>query len=965
MQEYIRVVGAKQNNLKNINISIPKNKFIVITGLSGSGKSSLAFDTIYAEGQRRYIESLSSYAKQFMDVRVKPDVESITGLSPAIAIDQKVIGKNPRSTVGTITEIYDYLRILFARIGVPYSPTTNKPLQSQTPDDMLNLIMSLPLGTEVNILAPVIRDSRGEHVKDLIRIRRHGFGKLKIDGIIYDVTKSLPRLDKTTRHNVEIVLGTIKIEEKVKDSLLNKLHSGLENSNGIIYVEIVKIPPRKQIVLWGNEYENGDIIKFSKNYFDPDTGITINSIEPKMFSFNSPFGTCSACDGLGTRTYFNPDLIIMDKTLTIRRGAIETFKNDVNGKLYIKMLEKLGKIHNFSIDSPYSSYNEETRKIILYGTDDELDIEQETDLTTVKINAKYEGVINILEKKFEKVKDEMIRDELSKYRSLRPCDECGGYRLNRETLSIKIDKKHIGDICNMSMQSLLVFLEDLPNRLTETEKIIASKVIEEIVERIKFLINVGLDYLTLSRESGSLSGGESQRIRLATQVSTGLSGVLYVLDEPSIGLHQSDNQRLIVMLKKLRDLGNTVIVVEHDEETMLAADWLIDIGPGAGKNGGYVVAEGYPDKVLNNPNSITGAYLKGEKTIPIPPYRRKWLPKKSIKINGARGHNLKNINVVFPTGIFCSVTGVSGGGKSTLVLHTLYKSLARTLNGMKATPEPYDNIDGITNIDKIIQIDQSPIGRTPRSNPCTYIGAFTLIRDLFVETDEAVNRDYKVNRFSFNVKGGRCENCQGDGAIRIEMNFLPDIYIPCPICNGKRYNSETLEIKYKDKDISDILNMTVDEACIFFKDIGILYDKFKALKDVGLGYIKIGQSAITLSGGEAQRIKLAKELSKKGTGNTIYILDEPTTGLHSEDIRKLLCVLHRLVEQGNTVIVIEHNLDVIKTSDWIIDIGPQGGDKGGYVVATGTPEDIIEDDNSLTGKYLKIVIDRNKKAISK
>ena len=957
--DFITVVGARQNNLKNINIKIPKNKLTVITGLSGSGKSSLAFDTIYAEGQRRYIESLSTYARQFLNVQNKPEVESITGLSPAIAIDQKVMGKNPRSTVGTVTEIYDYLRLLYARIGVPYSPKTGKPLQSQTPEDMAKCVMMLPVGTKINILAPVVKSSRGEHRKELIKIRKQGYTKIKVDGDIYDIHNSLPKLDRSIKHDIDVVLDTLTVEEGMEDSILKKIRSGLDISDGIILIDLVSLPKKtKVVVLRNKEYEKGEQIRFSRKYTDPETGLTIDTIEPKLFSFNNPFGACHKCDGLGTESFFNPDLIIMDKNLSIREGAIDPWKTDANAKVYIQMIQQLGKIYNFNIDTPYYKYSDEVKNIILYGSDDEVIVEKETGLNTITTQMKFAGVINILLDKYQKNRDELLRDELSKYQSLRPCSECHGYRLNDEALSVKILGKNIGEVCELSIQKAIEFFNELPKHLNESEKIIADKIVTEITNRLLFLTNVGLEYLTLSRESSTLSGGESQRIRLATQIGTGLSGVLYVLDEPSIGLHQSDNRKLIETLKRLRDLGNTVIVVEHDEETMMEADWLVDIGPGAGVHGGRVMAEGTPEEVLNNPNSITGAYLRGKKCIPIPPYRRKFNPKKCIKIVNARGHNLKNVDVSFPTGVFCSITGVSGGGKSTLVLHTLYKALTRILNNTKVTPEPFDRIEGVSNIDKVIQIDQSPIGRTPRSNPCTYVGAFTHIRDLFVNTEEAVNRDYKLNRFSFNVKGGRCENCQGDGSIKIEMHFLPDVYITCPVCGGKRYNSETLEIEFNGKNIADVLDMTVEEACAFFKDIPLIYDKFKALKDVGLGYIKIGQSATTLSGGEAQRIKLAKELSKKDTGNTIYILDEPTTGLHSDDIKKLLCVLHKLVEQGNTVIVIEHNLDVIKTSDWIIDVGPHGGEKGGYIVATGTPEEVCENENSLTGKFLKIVMDK-------
>ena len=960
--DFIEVIGARQNNLKNINIKIPKNKLTVITGLSGSGKSSLAFDTIYAEGQRRYIESLSTYARQFLNVQSKPEVESITGLSPAIAIDQKVMGKNPRSTVGTVTEIYDYLRLLYARIGIPYSPKTGKPLQSQTPEDMAKCIASLPHDTKIHILAPVVKNSRGEHRKELVKIRKQGYTRIKVDGDVFDVHNSLPKLDKTQKHDIDIVLDTLVITDNIEQQILKKIKGGLDFSDGIILVELLELPKKiKTITLRNKDYEKGEEIRFSKKYTCPETGLTIDSIEPKLFSFNNPFGACHKCDGLGTESFFNPELVIMDKALTIREGAIDPWKTDANSKIYIQMIEKLGKIYGFDIDTPYFKYSDKVKDIILYGSNDIITVEQETGLNTITASTQFKGVINILIEKYNKNKDELLRDELSKYQSLRPCSSCHGFRLNEEALSVKILGKNIGEVCELSIQNAIEFFEELPEHLTESEKIIADKIISEIKNRLIFLTNVGLEYLTLSRESSTLSGGESQRIRLATQIGTGLSGVLYVLDEPSIGLHQSDNKKLIETLKKLRDLGNTVIVVEHDEETMMAADWLVDIGPGAGVHGGQVMAEGTPQDVINNPNSITGAYLLGKKCIPVPPYRRKFNPKKMINIIGAKGHNLKNIDVSFPTGVFCSVTGVSGGGKSTIVLHTLYKALTRVLNNTKVTPAPFDRMEGITNVDKVIQIDQSPIGRTPRSNPCTYVGAFTHIRDLFVNTEEAVNRDYKLNRFSFNVKGGRCENCQGDGSIKIEMHFLPDVYITCPVCGGKRYNSETLEIEFNGKNIADVLDMTVEEACTFFKEMPLIYEKFKALKDVGLGYIKIGQSATTLSGGEAQRIKLAKELSKKDTGNTLYILDEPTTGLHSDDIKKLLAVLHKLVEQGNTVLVIEHNLDVIKTSDWIIDIGPHGGEKGGYIVAVGTPEEVCENENSLTGKFLKPVIEKYNK----
>lgn len=967
--DYIEIIGARQHNLKNINIKIPKNKLIVMTGLSGSGKSSLAFDTIYTEGQRRYIESLSSYARQFLNVQAKPDVDYIYGISPAIAIDQKVVGKNPRSTVGTATEIYDYLRLLFSRIGVPYSPVTGKPLEAQSVENMVNDIMSLPLNTKVLIYAPVVKDARGEHKKELIKIKKSGFNQIRVDGIFFSIENNLPKLDKTTRHNIDIVLEQTSVNNANIQKIQRAIEFGLPESDGIIFAEIISFPDEIQsFKIKHKEYKSGEKIRFSSKYTCPESGMTIESIEPKILSFNNPSGACQHCDGLGTELKFDINLVILDPKLTIREGAIDPWKSDAKARLYIKMIEKLGDKLGFSIDTPFYKYSKEVRDIIFYGSDTEIEIEYEDSLKTMTEKTKFIGVINILEEKYNKNKDELLRDELGKYQSQIKCSHCNGYRLNEEALSIKLNRKHIGEVCTMSIEEMINFFKDIYKKLNESEKIIGDKIINEVLRRLEFLNDVGLSYLTLDRQSSTLSGGESQRIRLTTQIATGLSGVIYVLDEPSIGLHQSDNQKLIKTMKHLRDLGNTVIVVEHDEETMLAADWLIDIGPGAGVNGGQIMAEGTPEKVLVNPSSITGAYLSGKKSIPIPPKRRPINEKRKIVIRNARGNNLKNIDVEFPLGIFCSVSGVSGGGKSTLVLHTLYKALSRLLMGTKVNPAAYDRIEGLTNVDKIIQIDQSPIGRTPRSNPCTYVGIFTYIRDLFANLDEAKMKGFTVNKFSFNVKGGRCENCQGDGQIKIEMHFLPDVFVKCPVCNGKRYNKDILEITYNGKNIHDVLEMTVDEACRFFVNHPAIYDKFKALKDVGLGYIKIGQSATTLSGGEAQRIKLAKELSKKDTGNTIYILDEPTTGLHSDDIRKLLSVLHKLVEQGNTVVVIEHNLDVIKTSDWIIDIGPKGGMEGGYVVATGRPEEVAENPNSVTGKFLKITMDRyykNKEGLEK
>ena len=957
--DFIEITGARQNNLKNINIKIPKNKLVVITGLSGSGKSSLAFDTIYTEGQRRYIESLSSYARQFLNLQNKPDVDSITGLSPAIAIDQKVVGKNPRSTVGTATEIYDYLRLLYARVGVPYSPVTGKPLEAQSVENMLADLMKLPSGTKLTLYSPVIKDSRGEHKKELIKIKKCGFREIKVDNEIMSIENALPKLDKTLKHNIDIVLSQIIIGSSSENKILTALQSGLEYSNGVIIAEITSFPDGVESAkIKLKEYKLNDKIRFSSKYSCPESGMTIDEIEPRMFSFNNPYGACQHCDGLGTELEFDKNLVILDPKLTIREGAIDPWKSDANARGYIKMIEIIGKKLGFNIDTPFYKYPEEVKNIIFNGYDKEVAIECGDGLKTYTVKDKFIGVMNILEDKFKKNKDELLRDELGKYQSLVPCSHCHGQRLNEEALCVRILGKNISEFCQLSISEANEFLSKVIDSLTEQQMIVGDKVVMEIKNRLDFLNNVGLEYLTLERQSSTLSGGESQRIRLATQIATGLSGVIYVLDEPSIGLHQSDNKRLIDTMKKLRDLGNTVIVVEHDEETMMSADWLVDIGPGAGVNGGRVMAEGTPEDVKNNPNSITGMYLSGKKSIPVPPRRRPINENRKISIYNARGNNLKNVNVDFPLGVFCSVSGVSGGGKSTLVLHTLYKALSRLLMGTKVVPAPYDKIEGLTHVDKIIQIDQSPIGRTPRSNPCTYVGIFTYIRDLFANLPQAKDEGFTVNQFSFNVKGGRCEHCQGDGQIKIEMHFLPDVYVKCPVCNGKRYNRDILEVEYKGKNISDVLEMNVDEACKFFADQPLIYEKFKALKDVGLGYIKIGQSATTLSGGEAQRIKLAKELSKKDTGNTIYILDEPTTGLHSDDIRRLLGVLHKLVEQGNTVIVIEHNLDVIKTSDWIIDVGPKGGKNGGYIVATGRPEEVAENPNSVTGKFLKATLEK-------
>ncbi|MFC1659335.1 excinuclease ABC subunit UvrA [Pseudomonadota bacterium] len=955
--EFIKVRGATQHNLKNINVNIPKNKLTVITGLSGSGKSSLAFDTIYAEGQRRYVESLTVYARQFLNLQNKPNVESIQGIVPAIAIDQKTVSKNPRSTVSTITEIYDYLRLLYARAGIPHSPATGLPIENQSSNQMMEQISSLPEGTQIALLAPIVNSLKGEFRKDLLTAKKQGYQKIRIDGIIYDITNSLPKLNKNKTHNIEIVVDKITLTNDIHNRLSYLIETALKISDGILIVEIKGLPKNVNVVkLKKKEFKIGEIIRFSEKFTCPVSGLVIDKIEPRLFSFNSPFGACKKCDGLGTELDFDPALVVPNESLSIKKGAVEPWSFDAKGRYYMQILESIGKKKGFTLDQPFNTLSKEIQNLILYGTDEEFDIKYDDGYRLIETKSNFLGAINILEKKWNNARNEQIQDELMKYQSLKKCSQCGGHRLNEQALSVLVAEKNIGEICTMPITTAIKFFENINSKLNSTQQQIAEKAVEEIIKRLGFLRNVGLGYLTLSRESGSLSGGESQRIRLASQIGSGLTGVLYVLDEPSIGLHQSDNSKLIKTLKDLRDLGNTVIVVEHDEETMKTADYLIDIGPGAGLHGGEIISQGLPKQVINDIRSITGQYLKGTKSIEVPKKRRKINPKKMITIKNARAHNLKNIDVSIPVGIFCAVTGVSGGGKSSLILHTMYKALSRVLSGSKIKPGAHDKIEGVLNVDKIIQIDQSPIGRTPRSNPCTYVGAFTGIRDLFVSLPESRVRGYKLGRFSFNVKGGRCENCQGDGMIKIEMHFLPDVYVKCNVCDGKRYNKETLEIKHKGKSISDILQLNVDEACEFFKDMPHINDKFLALRDVGLGYIGLGQSATTLSGGEAQRIKLAKELSKKDTGNTVYILDEPTTGLHSEDIKKLLKVLHKLVDQGNTIIVIEHNLDVIKTSDWIIDMGPEGGDKGGYIVAEGTPEDILKNPKSITAEYLKKVL---------
>lgn len=946
MEDFIRVIGAKEHNLKNISVDIPRNQLVVITGLSGSGKSSLAFDTIYAEGQRRYVESLSAYARQFLQLQGKPDVESISGLSPAIAIDQKTVSRNPRSTVATVTEIYDYMRLLFARVGIPYSPVTGKPIESQTVSDMVEEIKKLPQGTKFYILAPFIRGRKGEHTKELIDLKKQGFTRIRIDGELYDMT-DLPRVDKNKTHDMEVVIDRIQMDNDLGNRLAESIETGLKVAGGLIHVDIVSVPSD------ADSPKEGDRLTFSEKFACPESGFTIAEIEPRLFSFNSPYGACNACDGLGTEVFFDPNLVIPNDNISLINGAIAPWAGS-GSKQVTQTLRALARHFKFDPELPFSKLSKEIQEIVLYGSGEEsVKIEYDDSSRSFVVDKPFEGVINNLQRRWNESDSSWVREELANYQGLTNCHECSGHRLNKEALCVKIADKNIGETTRLTISEAVEWFGHLEAKLNKTQNQIAERILRELNKRLEFLNNVGLDYLTLNRESGTLSGGESQRIRLASQIGSGLSGILYVLDEPSIGLHQCDNQKLLDTLQKLKDLGNSVIVVEHDEDTMRQADHLIDVGPGAGIHGGHIIAQGTPKEIEKNPNSITGQYLSGKKSIPIPKERRPWSEKRSIQIKGARCNNLRNVDATLPLGVFTCVTGVSGGGKSSLVIHTLYKAITKKLNGTKVTPGPHDSIKGLETIDKIIEIDQSPIGRTPRSNPATYTGAFGPIRDWYTNLPESKARGYKPGRFSFNVKGGRCETCQGDGLIKIEMHFLPDVYVNCDACNGARYNRETLEVKYKGKSIADVLDMNVEEAASFFDKVPVIKEKLDALNEVGLSYIKLGQSATTLSGGEAQRVKLAKELSKRSTGRTLYILDEPTTGLHVDDIGKLLKVLHTLVDGGNTIVVIEHNLDVIKTADHIVDIGPGGGDKGGYIVATGTPEEIAGNPKSITGEYLK------------
>jgi len=946
----IEVRGAREHNLKNIDVDIPRDQLVVITGLSGSGKSSLAFDTIYAEGQRRYVESLSAYARQFLDMMQKPDVDHISGLSPAISIEQKTTSKNPRSTVGTVTEIYDYMRLLFARVGTPYSPATGKPIEAQQVQDMVDRIMTMEEGTRAYLLAPIIRDRKGEYRKEFIELRKSGFQRVKVNGEFHELDEP-PTLDKKFRHDIDVVVDRIVVREGLETRLADSLRTALDLADGIAILETAGDEPERYT--------------FSEKFACPVSGFTIPEIEPRLFSFNAPFGACPSCDGLGKELFFDERLVVPDQNLKIYDGALAPWRKG-KSPYFLQTIEAIAKHYGFSQSAKWKDIDLKIQQIFLYGSGkEEIKFRYDEGGRVYEVSRVFEGVIPNMERRYRETDSNWIREEFERYQNNRPCGTCEGYRLRPEALAVKIGTPdhllHAGQVVQMSIREAFEWCNSVPEALSPQKNEIAKAILKEIRERLGFLNNVGLEYLTLARSSGTLSGGESQRIRLASQIGSGLTGVLYVLDEPSIGLHQRDNDRLLETLKNLRDQGNTVIVVEHDEEAIREADYVFDIGPGAGVHGGQVVSHGTPEHVANDPNSLTGQYLTGARRIEVPTTRRKG-NKKKIQVVKASGNNLHNITVDFPLAKFVCVTGVSGGGKSTLTIETLFKTASMNLNGARQTPAPCETIKGLEHLDKVIDIDQRPIGRTPRSNPATYTGAFTPIRDWFAGLPESKARGYKPGRFSFNVKGGRCEACQGDGVIKIEMHFLPDVYVECETCKGKRYNRETLEVKFKGKSIADVLDMTVEDAQTFFTAVPSIREKMDALMRVGLGYIKVGQQATTLSGGEAQRVKLSKELSKRSTGRTLYILDEPTTGLHFEDVRKLLEVLHELVDQGNSVIVIEHNLDVVKTADYIIDIGPEGGDGGGKVVATGTPEQVAEVAESYTGKYLKPMLGPRKVA---
>ena len=947
----IRIVGAREHNLKNVSLDLPRDELIVITGLSGSGKSSLAFDTIYAEGQRRYVESLSSYARQFLEMMQKPEVDQIDGLSPAISIEQKTTSRNPRSTVGTVTEIYDYLRLLFARVGIPYSPATGLPIESQTVSQMVDKVMALPEGTRLYLLAPIVRGRKGEYRKDFLELQKRGFQRVKVDGAFYEIA-DVPPLDKKLKHDIDVVVDRLVVKKDLGNRVADSMEVAINLTDGIAVAEMADTK---------NPDDAPERIIFSSRFACPESGFTIDEIEPRLFSFNNPFGACPSCDGLGTQFFIDPIAVVPDGGLTLYKGAIAPWAKTTS-PYYTQTLESLAKHYDFKMSTAWNDLPKQAQDVILHGSGkDVITFTYDDGMRSYQTKKPFEGVIPNLERRYRETDSSWAREEIEKFQSITDCDVCDGFRLKPEALAVKIDQLHAGEVAQMSIKAAHDWFNKLDKRLNTKQRKIAERILKEIRERLRFLNDVGLEYLTLSRNSGTLSGGESQRIRLASQIGSGLTGVLYVLDEPSIGLHQRDNSRLLETLIRLRDLGNTVIVVEHDEEAIMTADHVVDIGPGAGIHGGHVIAEGAPAKIISNTKSLTGKYLSGELEVPVPEQRRTSSKNRSIVVKGARGNNLKNVTTEIPLGTFTCVTGVSGGGKSTLLIDTLYKSLSRKLNNGRATPAEHDTIEGLHNLDKVIDIDQSPIGRTPRSNPATYTGAFTPIREWFAGLPEAKARGYKPGRFSFNVKGGRCEACQGDGVIKIEMHFLPDVYVECDSCSGKRYNRETLEVHFRDKSIADVLDMTVDEAADFFKAVPMVRDKMVTLQRVGLGYIKVGQQATTLSGGEAQRVKLAKELSKRATGRTLYILDEPTTGLHFHDVAKLLDVLHELVDTGNTVAVIEHNLEVVKTADWIIDIGPEGGDGGGQVVASGTPEDVAKVKASYTGQYLSKLLKPKRK----
>ena len=997
----IHVRGAREHNLKNVDLVIPRDALIVFTGLSGSGKSSLAFDTIYAEGQRRYVESLSAYARQFLEMMQKPDVDHIDGLSPAISIEQKTTSRNPRSTVGTVTEIWDYMRLLFARVGVPYSPATGLPIESQTISQMVDRVLALPEGTRLYLLAPVSRDRKGEFRKELAELQKKGFQRVKINGQFYEIPDA-PKLDKKFKHDIDVVVDRLVVRPDIAQRLADSFETALGLADGIAVAELADKPlagvrpsgsdtvtrrvkattvatahddesaghgvrpggsDTSAKAVLQNKNETHERIIFSQRFACPVSGFTIEEIEPRLFSFNAPSGACPACDGLGTELKFEPELVVPDQGLSLGEGAVQPWaRTGATSPYYEQTIDAIARHFKVSTSTPWNELPQKVRDCILFGSKgEEISFTYEDGLRSYTTAKTFEGVITNIERRWRETDSQWVREELSRYQSDHPCETCKGKRLKPQALAVRIGGLDISEVAGMSIRRANVWFEEVPQGFTPKQMEIAARILKEIRERLRFLVDVGLDYLTLSRNSGSLSGGESQRIRLASQIGSGLTGVLYVLDEPSIGLHQRDNARLLETLRRLRDLGNTVIVVEHDEDAILSADHVVDIGPGAGVHGGQVVAAGTPDDIMRSPGSLTGQYISGARQVPLPKQRRAPQKGRALSVEGARGNNLQKVAADIPLGVLTCVTGVSGGGKSTFLIDTVYKAAARRLNGAREQPAPHDAIKGLDLLDKVIDIDQSPIGRTPRSNPATYTGAFTPIRDWFAGLPEAKTRGYAPGRFSFNVKGGRCEACQGDGVIKIEMHFLPDVYVTCDQCKGKRYNRETLEVRFRDKSIADVLDMTVDEGAEFFRAVPVIRDKLETLARVGLGYIKIGQQATTLSGGEAQRIKLAKELSKRATGRTLYILDEPTTGLHFHDVAKLLEVLHELVDAGNTVVVIEHNLEVIKTADWIIDLGPEGGDGGGRIVAIGTPEDVAGVKESYTGQFLRELLARRVK----